>query len=698
MKILQYNTENEIFYEQNNNCSCNLSLSFKNYPENINYKNKKYHKIKVYKSGVSIPIYDSGAIQTNGELISLINNLNIDCNSIISLSPTPTPTKTATPTLTPSISANNTITPTRTNTRTPSTTPTISPYSTPSVTPSNTATPGITPTSTPSSTTTSTVTPTTTITTTPTISLSYICGLSSGMIQPPVINAQAMFNLNDYDVVTFVQYSNDGINWFDLFNTTQGANTFASISFGAFAYRAKSARLGDGTQVSEWSYNYTYPNLCNIQPPVINAQAMFNLNDYDVVTFVQYSNDGINWFDLFNTTQGANTFASISFGAFAYRARSARLGNGDSVSDWSTNISLTPTPTPTPTNTNTPSQTITPTITPTSTPTLTPTTSVTATKTSTITPTSSATSSITGTPTATPTLSPTIVTCFTGESLVLMSDNSLQRIDTINIGDKVLDFSNNIATVIGINKPVVGYRGLLSINNSKAFATSDHLFKSINNTWLTADLEGSRKTFPAFDYISKNATIKQMQIGDIIYLSHIPTTIETFTITNKNNFDNTTVYDLTLDYNSDHTYFVNNFAVHNCDPGTPTPTPTSETPTPTPSASPECPELWGEYNVSTCGLPVGENTDPSCNPCDAFTGYIPKQPYECIEGSAEFGPHPFTYACKCVCSCPPINACYEENGTPYCPEGCYLNFNPFGPSSCECPLSLDPLCQGLGCS
>jgi hypothetical protein len=45
------------------NCFCNLSLSFKNYLENVNYKNKKYHKIKVYKSGVSIPIYDSGLIQ-----------------------------------------------------------------------------------------------------------------------------------------------------------------------------------------------------------------------------------------------------------------------------------------------------------------------------------------------------------------------------------------------------------------------------------------------------------------------------------------------------------------------------------------------------------------------------------------------------------------------------------------------------------
>jgi len=69
-------------FNSQNNCSCNLSLSFKNYPENVNYKNKKYHKIKVYKSGVPIPIYDSGPIQTDGELLTLLNDVTINCNPI----------------------------------------------------------------------------------------------------------------------------------------------------------------------------------------------------------------------------------------------------------------------------------------------------------------------------------------------------------------------------------------------------------------------------------------------------------------------------------------------------------------------------------------------------------------------------------------------------------------------------------------
>jgi hypothetical protein len=69
-------------FNSQNNCSCNLSLSFKNYPENVNYKNKKYHKIKVYKSGVSIPIYDSGPIQIDGELLTLLNDVTINRNPI----------------------------------------------------------------------------------------------------------------------------------------------------------------------------------------------------------------------------------------------------------------------------------------------------------------------------------------------------------------------------------------------------------------------------------------------------------------------------------------------------------------------------------------------------------------------------------------------------------------------------------------
>jgi hypothetical protein len=155
-------------------------------------------------------------------------------------------------------------------------------------------------------------------------------------------------------------------------------------------------------------------------------------------------------------------------------------------------------------------------------------------------------------------------TCFTGNSLVLMGDGSYKRIDSVKIGEKVRTFNNEIASVISILNPIVGNRGLLSINNSEPFATSDHLFKSTNNTWLTANLELSKTAFPAFNEIARNYVVKQMEIGDEIYTTNGIIKIHSLNIINSGVFDDTKVYDLSLDIDSNHTYYVNNLAVHNC--------------------------------------------------------------------------------------------------------------------------------------
>jgi formylglycine-generating enzyme required for sulfatase activity len=63
-------------------CSCNLSLRFKNFRINKNYKNTNYDIIKIYRNGEIIPIYDSGPIQTDGELLTLLNDVTINCNPI----------------------------------------------------------------------------------------------------------------------------------------------------------------------------------------------------------------------------------------------------------------------------------------------------------------------------------------------------------------------------------------------------------------------------------------------------------------------------------------------------------------------------------------------------------------------------------------------------------------------------------------
>jgi len=161
-------------------------------------------------------------------------------------------------------------------------------------------------------------------------------------------------------------------------------------------------------------------------------------------------------------------------------------------------------------------------------------------------------------------------TCFTGESLVLMADGTQKRIDEVVVGEKVLAYNNEIVEVAEIETPVIGERGLVSINGSKAFATADHIFKSKDNLWLVADIEQAKVSFPSYkDIVSKGGVVKQMEVGDVLDTENGFVTIESFIIVGKDTFDETTVYDLCLKEN--HVYYVNGFAVHNCSPYDPPP-------------------------------------------------------------------------------------------------------------------------------
>ena len=164
-------------------------------------------------------------------------------------------------------------------------------------------------------------------------------------------------------------------------------------------------------------------------------------------------------------------------------------------------------------------------------------------------------------------------TCFTGNSLVTMSDGSKKRIDKVKVGETVLAFGNEIAKVVDIHTPIVGKRGLVSLNGSEPFATADHCFKSKDNVWLVADLEQAKISFPSYkDIIASGGLVREMQIGDILLNNkNEEIVIESFEIVGKDSEDDTTVYDLCLDRN--HVYYVNDYAVHNCIPFTPTPTP-----------------------------------------------------------------------------------------------------------------------------
>jgi hypothetical protein len=184
----------------------------------------------------------------------------------------------------------------------------------------------------------------------------------------------------------------------------------------------------------------------------------------------------------------------------------------------------------------------------------------------------------TGLPRVTPTvttINPPRVTCFTGKSLVTMSNGFKKRIDEVEVGEEVLVFGNEKAKVIDIHRPIVGERGLVSINGSEPFATADHCFKSIDNTWLVADIKQAKITFPSYkDIIASGGIIREMQIGDVLLNEKSEIVIiDGFEIVGKGTENETIVYDLCLDRN--HVYFVNDYAVHNClPPLTPTVSPT----------------------------------------------------------------------------------------------------------------------------
>lgn len=222
------------------------------------------------------------------------------------------------------------------------------------------------------------------------------------------------------------------------------------------------------------------------------------------------------------------------------------------------------------------------------------------------------------TTTTTSTTPPPIVTCFTGDTLVKMYDGSYSRIDEIQIGDYVETSSSQRGEVVAINNPIVGDRGLLSINGSKFFATPDHVFKSDDGLWVTADKELSRDRFPAFDEIEKTATVKQMSIGDIIQTENGPIVVRDISIDKDESLENVQVYDLALDGDSDHTYYANGFVAHNC---TLTTTSTTSEPTTTTTTT-----TTTTVSPQTCtytfnGAQWDYSSGGSCGSCDCSVNF-----------------------------------------------------------------------------
>jgi hypothetical protein len=180
------------------------------------------------------------------------------------------------------------------------------------------------------STTTTTGEPTTSTTTSPTTSTTTTEGPFG--IQPPLVVANYLFNINDISVNVFLDRSTDeGQTWIQYTTIELADNTQTSLPVG-YTYRARCSPLGEGSELSEWSFGYTYPNPDNVAPPVCSANNITNINDFSVHIALERSvNNGLTWIEYTIIPLAANAQIQLPAG-YIYRGRCAQQGSGISVS------------------------------------------------------------------------------------------------------------------------------------------------------------------------------------------------------------------------------------------------------------------------------------------------------------------------------------------------------------------------------
>ena len=141
--------------------------------------------------------------------------------------------------------------------------------------------------------------------------------------------------------------------------------------------------------------------------------------------------------------------------------------------------------------------------------------------------------------------------CFVADTLVLMEDGSHKRIADIEIDDIVIGCTGH-NKVIGIEIPKLGDRELYTLNgNHPAWFTAEHPFYVLDKGWASIDPD---QTFEDHKF-----KVGSLTIGDIV--EKYTGSEEITSITVFNNDPELPVYNLLLD--GDHTYFANDYLVHN---------------------------------------------------------------------------------------------------------------------------------------
>ncbi len=142
-----------------------------------------------------------------------------------------------------------------------------------------------------------------------------------------------------------------------------------------------------------------------------------------------------------------------------------------------------------------------------------------------------------------------LVTCFTADTMVTMSDGTKKNIQDVKVGDVLKgETSNN--KVLRLHQPKLSGK-LYSINGGRYFVTEEHPFKTTDG-WKSINPSKTAEE-------NLNIIVTKLEIGDVLVTEN--DLIKIKTINSKGASFDTDLYNFALD--GDHTYYADGYLVHN---------------------------------------------------------------------------------------------------------------------------------------
>jgi len=138
--------------------------------------------------------------------------------------------------------------------------------------------------------------------------------------------------------------------------------------------------------------------------------------------------------------------------------------------------------------------------------------------------------------------------CFIGETLITMEDESNKRIDEVKVGD-IVKSEINTSTIISIDVHNEKEYVVYSLNNSKAFVTEEHPFKTTI---------GWKSINPVETFKKHGVESNVLEIGNLLITKEGTEELKTIT---ESSTTVDTVYNLRLD--NELVYYADGFLVHN---------------------------------------------------------------------------------------------------------------------------------------